>query len=133
MAQILSIYGLVAAVIISGQIKEKMPIHTGFMQFGAGLAVGLCGLAAGFAIGIIGDVGGERRIDVCSFTILTVSSRIHTAATSLRGNGSHSHLCRGLGLVRRCGGNSHAHKSHLGSHRVRLLNVPANTTLMLLN
>lgn len=58
MAQILSIYGLVAAVIISGGIDEKMPIHTGFLQFGAGLAVGLCGLAAGFAIGIVGDAGG---------------------------------------------------------------------------
>lgn len=58
MAQILSIYGLVASVIISGSITEKMPIHTGFLQFGAGLSVGLCGLAAGFAIGIIGDAGG---------------------------------------------------------------------------
>ncbi|KFH41775.1 V-type proton ATPase 16 kDa proteolipid subunit-like protein [Hapsidospora chrysogenum ATCC 11550] len=57
MAQILSIYGLVASVIISGSIKEKMAIHTGFLQFGAGLAVGLCGMAAGFAIGIVGDAG----------------------------------------------------------------------------
>jgi len=57
MAQILSIYGLVASVIISGSIKEKMPVHTGFLQLGAGLAVGLCGMAAGFAIGIVGDSG----------------------------------------------------------------------------
>jgi V-type H+-transporting ATPase proteolipid subunit len=57
MAQILSIYGLVASVIIVGGIKEKMPIYTGFMQLGAGLAVGLCGMAAGFAIGIVGDAG----------------------------------------------------------------------------
>jgi hypothetical protein len=60
MAQILSIYGLVASVIIVGGIKEKMPIYTGFMQLGAGLAVGLCGMAAGFAIGIVGDAGGEK-------------------------------------------------------------------------
>jgi V-type H+-transporting ATPase 16kDa proteolipid subunit len=59
MAQILSIYGLVAAVIISGSLKEKMALYTGFLQLGAGLAVGLCGLAAGFAIGIVGDAGGE--------------------------------------------------------------------------
>ncbi|KAL6414788.1 V-type H+-transporting ATPase 16kDa proteolipid subunit [Ilyonectria robusta] len=58
MAQILSIYGLVASVIISGGITEKMPIYTGFLQLGAGLAVGLCGMAAGFAIGIVGDAGG---------------------------------------------------------------------------
>ncbi|KAI1074673.1 V-type ATPase [Whalleya microplaca] len=57
MAQILSIYGLVASVIISGDISEKMPRHQGFMQFGAGVSVGLSGLAAGFAIGIVGDVG----------------------------------------------------------------------------
>jgi len=58
MAQILSIYGLVASVIISGSLVEKMALHTGFLQLGAGLAVGLCGLAAGFAIGIVGDAGG---------------------------------------------------------------------------
>ncbi|KAI1282459.1 V-type ATPase [Xylaria sp. FL0933] len=57
MAQILSIYGLVSSVIMQGDIEEKMPLYQGFMQFGAGIAVGLCGLAAGFAIGIVGDAG----------------------------------------------------------------------------
>ncbi|EQL03484.1 vacuolar ATP synthase 16 kDa proteolipid subunit [Ophiocordyceps sinensis CO18] len=55
MAQILSIYGLVASVIIVNNTKEKM--HTAFIHLGAGLACGLCGLAAGFAIGIVGDAG----------------------------------------------------------------------------
>jgi V-type H+-transporting ATPase proteolipid subunit len=58
MAQILAIYGLVASVIISSSLVERMALHTGFLQFGAGLSVGLCGLAAGFAIGIVGDAGG---------------------------------------------------------------------------
>ncbi|KAI0118830.1 V-type ATPase [Nemania sp. FL0031] len=57
MAQILSIYGLVSSVIIQGDLDEKIPLYQGFMQFGAGIAVGLCGLAAGFAIGIVGDAG----------------------------------------------------------------------------
>ncbi|KAB5558579.1 V-ATPase proteolipid subunit C-like domain-containing protein [Coniochaeta sp. 2T2.1] len=57
MAQILSIYGLVCSVIISNDLDEKMPLHTGFLQLGAGISVGLCGLAAGFAIGIVGDAG----------------------------------------------------------------------------
>ncbi|KAI0476758.1 V-type ATPase [Xylaria cf. heliscus] len=57
MAQILSIYGLVSSVIIQGDLEEKMPLYQGFMQFGAGVSVGLCGLAAGFAIGIVGDAG----------------------------------------------------------------------------
>jgi V-type H+-transporting ATPase proteolipid subunit len=34
-----------------------MPLYTGFIQLGAGLSVGLAGLAAGFAIGIVGDAG----------------------------------------------------------------------------
>ena len=33
------------------------PLYTGFIQLGAGLSVGLAGLAAGFAIGIVGDAG----------------------------------------------------------------------------
>ncbi|KAI3396842.1 hypothetical protein diail_11614, partial [Diaporthe ilicicola] len=57
MAQILSIYGLVTSVIISNSLFEKMALFTGFIQMGAGMAVGLCGMAAGFAIGIVGDAG----------------------------------------------------------------------------
>lgn len=34
-----------------------MPLFRGFVQLGAGLSVGLAGLAAGFAIGIVGDAG----------------------------------------------------------------------------
>lgn len=35
----------------------EMTLFQGFIQLGAGLAVGLAGLAAGFAIGIVGDAG----------------------------------------------------------------------------
>lgn len=31
--------------------------NRGFLQLGAGLSVGLSGLAAGFAVGIVGDAG----------------------------------------------------------------------------
>ena len=34
-----------------------MTLFQGFVQLGAGLSVGLAGLAAGFAIGIVGDAG----------------------------------------------------------------------------
>ncbi|KAI0416255.1 V-type ATPase [Xylaria grammica] len=57
MAQILSIHGLVSSVIIQGDLEEKMSLYQGFVRFGAGISVGLCGLAAGFAIGIVGDAG----------------------------------------------------------------------------
>jgi V-type H+-transporting ATPase 16kDa proteolipid subunit len=39
------------------QVSPHMPLYTGFVQLGAGLSVGLSGLAAGFAIGIVGDAG----------------------------------------------------------------------------
>lgn len=57
MAGIIGIYGLVVSVLISNDLKQQTPLFTGFIQLGAGLAVGLAGLAAGFAIGIVGDAG----------------------------------------------------------------------------
>lgn len=59
MAQILSIYGLVCCVVMIPSINEKMALHTAFLQLGGGIAVGLCALAAGFSIGIVGDAGGK--------------------------------------------------------------------------
>ncbi len=57
MAGIIGIYGLVVSVLISDNLKQTLPLYTGFIQLGAGLSVGLAGLAAGFAIGIVGDAG----------------------------------------------------------------------------
>jgi len=59
MAGILAIYGLVVAVLIAGGIDRpaNYELYSGFVHFGAGLSVGLSGLAAGFAIGIVGDAG----------------------------------------------------------------------------
>lgn len=78
MAGIIGIYGLVVSVLVANDLKQQLPLYTGFIQLGAGLAVGLAGLAAGyvrfsipnfhmtlvangtpysFAIGIVGDAG----------------------------------------------------------------------------
>ncbi|KAF3387364.1 hypothetical protein F1880_000922 [Penicillium rolfsii] len=57
MAGIIGIYGLVVSVLVANDLTQKLPLYTGFIQLGAGLAVGLAGLAAGFAIGIVGDAG----------------------------------------------------------------------------
>ncbi|KAI8322717.1 vacuolar ATP synthase 16 kDa proteolipid subunit [Martensiomyces pterosporus] len=57
MAGIIGIYGLVVSVLITDGLKQDMTLYTGFIQLGAGLAVGLSGMAAGFAIGIVGDAG----------------------------------------------------------------------------
>lgn len=48
MAGILGIYGLVVSVLISGDLSQKYALYTGFVQLGAGLSVGLSGLAAGY-------------------------------------------------------------------------------------
>ena len=47
------------AALIAGNISEpsKYPLFYGFIHLGAGLSVGLSGLAAGFAIGVVGDAG----------------------------------------------------------------------------
>jgi len=58
MAGIIAIYGLVVAVLIAGNIdKDQYSLYKAFHHLGAGLSVGLSGLAAGFAIGIVGDAG----------------------------------------------------------------------------
>merc|ERR1712203_679644 len=57
------IYGLIVAVIIQSNIKTDIGSHgystypsaAGYIHFGAGLAAGLSSLAAGLAIGIVGD------------------------------------------------------------------------------
>merc|ERR1719186_1422864 len=60
MAGIIAIYGVVVAVLIAGQLEpagDKYTLHKGFVHLGAGLSVGLSGLAAGYAIGVVGDAG----------------------------------------------------------------------------
>lgn len=47
MAGIIGIYGLVVSVLISDGLKQDLPLYTSFIQLGAGLSVGLAGLAAG--------------------------------------------------------------------------------------
>jgi len=60
MAGVLGIYGLIIAVIISTGINPATKAYTmfdGYAHFASGLACGLSGLAAGMAIGIVGDAG----------------------------------------------------------------------------
>eukprot|EP00037_Helgoeca_nana_P031908 m.411175 g.411175 ORF g.411175 m.411175 type:complete len:228 (-) comp28585_c0_seq1:110-793(-) len=58
MAGIGAIYGLVVAVLISGSlVGTKYGAFKGFLDFGGGVAVGVSGLAAGYATGLAGDDG----------------------------------------------------------------------------
>jgi len=56
MSGIIAVYGLVVSVLISGSIKpSEYSLFSGFVHLGAGLACGLTGTAAGYAIGHVGD------------------------------------------------------------------------------
>jgi len=58
MAGIIAIYGLVVAALIANALDPKeYTLFQSYVHLGAGLSVGLSGLAAGFAIGIVGDAG----------------------------------------------------------------------------
>lgn len=128
MAQILSIYGLVTSVIISNDLMEKMALHTGFLQLGAGLAVGLCGLAAGFAIGIVGDAGGKpKKHKTCENIIFRpsntqgVSSSKRAAATYIHSHGPDSDLLRGAGTIRSYCGYLDAFEVNCGGDCLQIL------------
>lgn len=60
MAGIIGIYGLVVAMVLKGKVQSASQGYTldkGFSHLAAGLTCGLCGLGAGYAIGIVGDAG----------------------------------------------------------------------------
>merc|ERR1712141_973629 len=58
MAGVLGIYGLITAVIINGKMESKTySAYAGYAHGAAGLTVGMSSLAAGLAIGIVGDAG----------------------------------------------------------------------------
>uniref|UniRef100_A0A2K6TAI6 V-type proton ATPase proteolipid subunit n=1 Tax=Saimiri boliviensis boliviensis TaxID=39432 RepID=A0A2K6TAI6_SAIBB len=65
MAGIIAIYGLVVAVLIANSLNDDISLYRSFLQLGAGLSVGLSGLAVGFAIGI------QPRLFVGMILILT--------------------------------------------------------------
>jgi len=61
MSGIIAVYALVIAVLIAGDMSpppsQNYSLFTGFMHLASGLSVGGTGLAAGYAIGIVGDQG----------------------------------------------------------------------------
>jgi len=61
MSGIIAVYALVIAVLIAGDMgpppSQNYTLFAGFMHLASGLSVGGSGLAAGYAIGIVGDQG----------------------------------------------------------------------------
>lgn len=102
MAGIIAIYGLVVAVLISNDLQQKVSLYTSFIQLGAGLSVGLAGLAAGFAIGIVGDAGvrgtaQQPRLFVGMILILIFAEVLGTSSYSLDRSTCFSALLTWLG------------------------------------
>ena len=58
MAGILSIYGLIIAVLLSQKVKiaDDYGAYNGFKQMAAGLTCGFSCVASGYAIGVVGEV-----------------------------------------------------------------------------
>merc|ERR1712066_1094927 len=58
MAGVLGIYGLITAVIINGKLDSKgYSAYSGYAHMAAGVTVDMSSLAAGLAIGVVGDAG----------------------------------------------------------------------------
>nr|KAG5711648.1 hypothetical protein BaRGS_016830 [Batillaria attramentaria] len=78
MAGIIAIYGLVVAVVITQNMSgdESYTLYKSFLHMGAGLSVGLSGLAAGFAIGIVGDAGA-RIINITAICLCLADRHAH--------------------------------------------------------
>ncbi|VUZ53088.1 unnamed protein product [Hymenolepis diminuta] len=75
MAGIVAVYGLVVSVIISSKIGTDTTMEKSLNYLGAGISCGLCGLGAGYAIGIVGDagvraIGKEQRVFIAMVLIL---------------------------------------------------------------
>lgn len=58
MSGIIAVYALVIAVLIAGDMdpQKHYSLFTGFLHLACGLSVGLSGVAAGYAIGVVGDM-----------------------------------------------------------------------------
>jgi V-type H+-transporting ATPase proteolipid subunit len=59
MAGVLGIYGLITSVIINGKLDspDTLSSYAAYAMLGSGLVVGLSAWAAGYAIGVVGEVG----------------------------------------------------------------------------
>jgi V-type H+-transporting ATPase proteolipid subunit len=91
MAGILGIYGLITAVIINGKLDKPASYsqYSGYAHLGAGLTVGLSSLAAGLAIGIVGDAGVRANAQQPKLFVGMILILIFAEALALYGMSIH--------------------------------------------
>jgi hypothetical protein len=81
--------------------SQDYPLYSGFVHLGAGLACGSTGMAAGYAIGIVGDsVRSCQNILVLFSMAPVVRPCLCSRIQGICDYDSHPHLRRGSGLVR---------------------------------
>jgi len=110
MSGIIAVYALVVAVLIAGNMKpppqQTYSLYNGFMHLACGLSVGLTGLAAGYAIGIVGDTVrfdhglGDSRAgnNVKRHGVVGSGERARTSSTSADGfHRACAHTCNSQG------------------------------------
>ncbi|SBS95139.1 V-type proton ATPase 16 kDa proteolipid subunit, putative, partial [Plasmodium ovale curtisi] len=83
MAGVLGIYGIIMSIIISGKMSPAASYssYLGYTHLASGLIVGLSSLAAGLAIGIVGDAGvranaQQNRLFIGMILILVFSETL---------------------------------------------------------
>ena len=74
------------------------------MHLAAGLSVGLTGLAAGYTIGVVGDVVSADHLHVRAYRASGVNtsegrSIIHVTVAGIRGHGSDPYFWGGSGAI----------------------------------
>lgn len=105
MAGIIAVYALVVAVLIAGNIRpppeKSYSLYEGFMHLACGLSVGLTGLAAGYAIGIVGDmVWSTNPAHSSIYSLYPGRAILHAAIQNLRWNGLDPHFRRSTWSLR---------------------------------
>lgn len=57
MAGVVGLFGLIVTAIMSGGFVHPYPLYAGALHLAGGLCAGFGGLAAGIALGVVGDAG----------------------------------------------------------------------------
>ncbi len=81
MSGIIAVYALVVSVLIAGNMKPppalEYSVFAGCMHLACGLSVGLTGLAAGYAIGQVGDTVRTMRDERLSGRMILMKCRVY--------------------------------------------------------
>ncbi|KAI9696385.1 MAG: v-type proton ATPase 16 kDa proteolipid subunit 2 [Candelina mexicana] len=104
MSGIIAVYSLVIAVLIAGDMGpppgQNYSLFTGFMHLACGLSVGLTGLAAGYAIGVVGDMVSLKLIlQFDEINWVLGCPLIYAPIEDLRRYGTNIDLWRGAGFI----------------------------------